>query len=59
MNKRFSGDCPIHAVKVKGSIEYKDALTNEGTEYAKLGVECDHKAEYKCTRNNCPFWKNA
>lgn len=59
MNKKFGGNCPVHNVKVNGIVSYKDASTNEGTEYVKLGVECDHKSEYKCTRNNCPFWKNA
>lgn len=59
MNKKFSGKCPKHNINVIGRVEYKDASTYEGTEYAKLGVECDYKDVYKCTRGDCPFWKNA
>lgn len=59
MNKKFSGKCPVYNINVIGRIEYKDASTKEGTEYVKLGVECDHKAIYQCTRRGCPFWKRA
>lgn len=59
MNKKFSGKCPKYNINVIGRVEYKDASTQEGTEYVKLGVECNHRDIYKCTRKDCPFWKNA
>lgn len=59
MIKKFSGVCPKYGVNVMGVIEYLNSGTMEGEEYSKGGVECNYKVIYKCTRNSCPFWKNA
>lgn len=64
MNKKFNDfydtdTCPKYGVKVEGYIEYKDSSTNEGIEYSKGSMDCDYKATYHCTRNDCPLWKGA
>lgn len=56
--KIFNGVCPKYKVNVNGRVELKDASTQEGEEYAKLGVECNYKEKYECKRNECPFWIN-
>lgn len=59
MIKKFGGVCPKYGVNVMGVIDYLNSGTREGNEYSKNGVDCNHKVDYKCTRNSCPFWKNA
>lgn len=59
MIKKFSGVCSEYNTNVVGWIDYVDSSTNEGREYSKRSMECDHKEIHKCTRNNCPFWNSA
>lgn len=61
MQKKQPGNCPVQGgVPYSILIEYKEAKTQEGTDYAKGDFVCEHnKAHNTCQMSDCPIWMNA
>lgn len=58
MYKTVKGYCELQKKNVEIRIKCISARTNESTEYAKAGIECEYDPLYTCKRNDCPIWKS-